>query len=168
MQDLSQVVFGAGNHIIQALPPQRTDKPLAQGIRLRALWRRFEHTYPQVTDALVKLLRENTVAVMEQETVGVVGGHRFAQLLECPGSSGMGRHIDVEDTPRRVFHEHEDIQETKGRRHDDAEITGHDGLGMIAHKGLPALGCGSFAWPMLPALGHVFPHRAWRYPQTQL
>ena len=44
MQDLSQVVFGEGYHIIQALPPQRTDEPLAQGIRLRALGWRFEHT----------------------------------------------------------------------------------------------------------------------------
>jgi hypothetical protein len=105
---------------------------------------------------------------MEEEPVGVVGWYRFAQLLECPGGSGMGRHMDVEDTPSRVFHEHEDIQETKGRRHDDAEITGHDGLGMITHKGLPALGCGTFAWPMLPALGHVLPDGPWRHAQAQL
>jgi hypothetical protein len=42
---------------------------------------------------------------MEEEPVGVVGWYRFAQLLECPSGSGMGRHIDVEDTPSRVFHE---------------------------------------------------------------
>ena len=78
VEQASQVVFGERDHAIQALPPQRADEPFAEGVRLRALGRRFEHTYPQVTDALVKLLRENAVAVMEQETVGVVGWHRFA------------------------------------------------------------------------------------------
>jgi hypothetical protein len=37
-----------------------------------------------VTDALVKLWRENAVAVMEKETVDVVGWHRFPQLLHGP------------------------------------------------------------------------------------
>jgi hypothetical protein len=51
----------------------------------------------------------------------------------------------MEDAASGMFHKDKDIQEPEGCRHNNAEITGHDGLGMIAHKGLPALGCGTFA-----------------------
>jgi len=51
----------------------------------------------------------------------------------------MGRHIDVEDAPRRVFHEHKDVKEAKGRRDYHTEVARDDRLGMIAHKCHPAL-----------------------------
>ena len=67
MQQTSHGIFCEGNDKIHALPPQRTNEPLAERIRLRALWRRFQDSEPQVADALVKLLGENAVAIMEQK-----------------------------------------------------------------------------------------------------
>ena len=37
----AQVVLSQRDHEIQALPPQRADEPLTQGVGLRTLWRRF-------------------------------------------------------------------------------------------------------------------------------
>ena len=55
----AQVVLSQGDHEVQALPPQRADEPLAQGIGLRALRRRFEDPQPQMAHALVELLGED-------------------------------------------------------------------------------------------------------------
>ena len=86
---------------------------------------------------LVKLLREDAIAVMYQASVAMVHGDRLTELLQRPGGRGMCRHIDVEDATGGVFHEHKDVKKPKGRR-DHAKITGDDRLGMVAPKGLPA------------------------------
>src|SRR5215510_4704337 len=45
-----------------------------------------------------------------------------------------------------MFHDHKHIQDAKGGRDDHAEITGHDCLGMVAHKRSPACGVGGSSW----------------------
>jgi hypothetical protein len=47
----------------------------------------------------------------------------------------------------------------KGRRHNDAEITGHDGLGMVAHKRCPTLRRYPFAGSRGLALRHILAYR---------
>src|SRR6516165_9693292 len=64
------MVCRQGNHVIHTFPPQRADEPLAERIGLRSPHRRLEHPQPQVADALIKLLREEAIAVMQQESVG--------------------------------------------------------------------------------------------------
>ena len=71
------MVCGEWNQIVHALPPQRADEPLAEGIGLRRPYRRLEHPQPQVADAWVKLMRKDTIAVMQQESVRMVRGDRF-------------------------------------------------------------------------------------------
>ena len=110
---------------------------------------------------LVKLLREDAIAVMYQASVAMVHGDRLTELLQRPGGRGMCRHIDVEDATGGVFHEHKDVKKPKGRRDHDAKITGDDRLGMVAPKGLPAVGCGAFPAAMVEAFRHVFAHRPW-------
>lgn len=78
------MVLGQWNDKVQTLPSQRAQEPFAQRVRLRCLWRRFQHPQPQAVDALVELLGENTVPVMQQKAVRVVSRNRFAQLLERP------------------------------------------------------------------------------------
>ena len=78
------MVFGQWNQKVQAFLPQCADEPLAQGIRLGALLWCFQDPQSQVTYALIKLLGENAVAVMEQEAVRVVNRDRFPQLLHGP------------------------------------------------------------------------------------
>jgi len=60
-EDVPQVVFRQWNHEVQALPPQRAQQPLTQGIGLGASHRGFEDPQPQVAHILVEMLGENTV-----------------------------------------------------------------------------------------------------------
>jgi hypothetical protein len=52
---------------------------------------------------LVKLERENAIAVMDEKTVAMVRGDGFSQLLECPRYSGVGCHIAVHNPSGLVF-----------------------------------------------------------------
>jgi hypothetical protein len=89
------MVCGEWNHKVHALPPQGADEPLAECIGLRSPYRRLKHPQPQVADALVQLLREDTITVMNQESVGMVSGHRFAQLLQGPRRYRVRRDIGI-------------------------------------------------------------------------
>ena len=146
---------------VQAFAPQRADESLTECIGLGALGRRFEDPESKVVYVLVKLLGENAVAVMQQEAVTMVRGDGFAQLPQGPGSGGMCGHIDVQNPACCMFQEHKHVEETKGRRDHDAEITGHDGPGMIAYKGLPALRRRTFPSTRVRALRQILAYGAW-------
>ena len=69
--------------------------------------------------------------------------------------------MTVEYAPRRMFHHDKDVEQAQGGRDDDAEVTRDDRLGMIAHKGAPALRGRAFTSTMVHAHGHVFAYCAW-------
>src|SRR4029453_19214348 len=98
---------------------------------------------------------------MDQKTVAMVRRQRFTQLLDRPWNRGMRRHISIQNPASRMFHDHKDIEETKGRRHHHAEVTGDDGLGMIPNKGPPALGWSACPSAAIQGLRQVFPDGAW-------
>ena len=160
-EDVSQVVRRQGNQVIQAFPPQCAQQPLAERVRLWTLGWSFQDPEPEVLYAAVKLRREDAIAIMEEEAIAMVRWERFAQLLQCPGGCGMCGHIDMQYPACRVFHEHKHVEEAKGRRHHDTEITGHDRLGMIAHKGSPALRRRAFPSTRVQTLGQILPYGAW-------
>src|ERR671923_1781237 len=95
LDDASQMVLSQRDHKIETFPPQRADEPLAEGIGWRSPHRRLEHPQPQVADALVKLLREDAIAVMYQASVGMVSGNGFAELLEGPRRCRMRRDMGM-------------------------------------------------------------------------
>jgi len=101
------MICGEWNQKVQALPPQGADEPLAEGIGLRSPYWRLEHPQPQVANALVQLWREDTITVMNQESVGMVSGNRFAQLLQGPRRCRMRRDIGMHDAARGMFHDDE-------------------------------------------------------------
>jgi len=156
----SHMVFRQGDDKVETFSPQRANEPFAEGIGLRSPHRRLEHPQPQVADALVKLLREDAIAVMDQEAVGMVSGNRFAQLLQGPRRCWMRRDIGMQDAARSMFHDDEHVEEAKGGCDHYAEVTGHDRLGMIAHKRAPALGSHAFAPTVVHARRHVLPYSA--------
>jgi hypothetical protein len=71
---------------------------------------------------------------MDEKTINVVRGNGFTQLLQRPVCRRMRSHIHVQDTTRRVFDDHKHIEDAEGPCDCDAEVTGDDRLGMIAHK----------------------------------
>ena len=81
VQQTSQVICCEGHDRSHALLPQRTNEPLAERMRLRALWRCLHNSQPQVADAPVEPWGENAVVVMEQKVVTMVSRHGLPQLL---------------------------------------------------------------------------------------
>src|SRR5262249_45410687 len=126
------------------------------------------HPESQVSYALVKRLREDTVAVMQEKAVAVVSRYRLTQLLQRPRRRRMHRNIGVQNAAGRMLHHDKHVGEARGGRADHAEVTRDDRLGMIANKGAPALRCRALAWPLVVRRRHVFTHGAGRYPQAQL
>src|SRR5437016_13282335 len=100
LYDALQVVLGKRDYKIETFPPQRADEPLAERIGLRGPHRRLEHPQSQVAYVLVKLLREDAIAVMDKEAVATVRGNGFAQLLQGPRRCRMRRDIDMRDAAR--------------------------------------------------------------------
>jgi hypothetical protein len=160
LQQVSQVILGQWNHVIQTFPPERAQQSLTQCVRLRTLRGRFQDLQPQVPYALVEVLGEDAVPVMEEEAVAMIRWNRFAELLERPWRRGMRSHMDMQDATTRMFHHDKDIQEAKSHCDRDTEIARHDRLSMVAHKGLPALDLSTFAWTPGTVLWHVLPHGA--------
>lgn len=109
VQDLSQRVSRQQNPGVQALPPQRAQQPLTQGIGPGTSERGFEDPQPQMAHTLVETLGENTVPVMEQKPVVIVRRDRCTQLLLCPWRAGMRRHVDVQDAACGMFDDHKHI-----------------------------------------------------------
>jgi hypothetical protein len=121
----------------------------------------FQDLQPQVAHLLVEFPREDRIAIMDHEAVCVVRRNGLPQLLQRPGRCRMRCHVGMQNAAGRVCHQHKDIEEAKGGRDHDAEITGYDRLGMVADKSAPTLGHRAFASVMVHALGHVLAYRAW-------
>ena len=69
LEETSQVVLGERNHEVHTLTAQRTQQALAQRIRLGTPWWGFQDPQPQVAYMPVKLLGEDSIAVVDQETI---------------------------------------------------------------------------------------------------
>src|SRR5713226_6884397 len=99
---------------------------------------------------------------MEHKAVGVVGWDGLAQLLEGPSGGRMGRHVEMNNAARGMFHDHDHIQQPERRRHHDAEVTGDAGRGVILEKRCPTLISASDAAWGGGRLWQILPDRAWR------
>src|SRR6267142_6490908 len=139
VQDMAQVVRAQRDQNVQALPPERAQEPFTQGIRLGTAHRCFQDPETQMPHLLIELLGEHAVAVMDQETVAVINRDGFAKLLDRPLGRGVRRHIGMQDSAACVFHHHKHVERLEGGSDHDAEITGDNRLGMIAHVRWDAL-----------------------------
>ena len=90
----------------------------------------------------------------------------FPELLERPVRRGMGGEVEVTDSARTHFHDHEDVQDSKARRHGDKEIAGEKGWRVIANKRRPTLRRGALSGSWV--IRHVASNRPRRDPNPQL
>jgi hypothetical protein len=116
-----------------------------------------------MTHALVDVLGEKSIPIMEEHAVGVISGDGFSGLRHGP----RRRDIDMQEPSARMLNHHKDIEEAEGRRDCHAEVTRYNTLSMIADKCGPALRVTAFAWAADAVTGHVCAHSSWRDPQTE-
>lgn len=60
---------------------------------------------------------------MNEVTIGIFMTDRFTQLLQRPRCGRMRRDVDVQQLPRCMMDEHEDVQRSKRRCDRDEEVT---------------------------------------------
>jgi hypothetical protein len=107
------MVLGQRNSPIEALPAQCSNEPFAQPIRLRAPHRRSNDLKVEVHERLIESGGEDCVAVVEDKSGGLVRRYSFAELLEGPGGGWMRGHVKVNNSARRVFHDHQYVNNRK-------------------------------------------------------
>jgi hypothetical protein len=88
---------------------------------------------------MVQLFRVDPIPVMDQVSVWVLSGQRFAELLQRPFRCGMGGHIVMHDPACSDFHGHKHVEDAEGRRHDHKEVARYNRFGMISDEGHPTL-----------------------------
>jgi hypothetical protein len=98
----------------------------------------------------------------------MIARNRFAKLLQGPGRRWMRGDVAMHDAPCPDLHEEEHIESAKPGGHYDQEITGDDGLGVIADKRPPVLRTGPTVASPLRFWRPIGAHCAWRNIDTQL
>ncbi len=135
----SEVGFREGDQKIKALPSNSAHDALAEAVRFGSPDWRPEYLHAERLHHLVHFFREDSITVMNDISISVVSGKRFAELLQGPVRCGMGCDIAMHDPARSDFHEHEYIENPERGRDHDKEVTGHDTLRVIPDEGRPAL-----------------------------
>jgi len=159
-----QVSFAQRNEVVQALPANGADQPLAERVRFRCSHWRSQNTQAESVQRLIQANREDGVAVMNQDAVRVVERQKLTELLDGPLGGRMSRHVGVQDAARTGLHGHEDVQNTEPSHDGNEKVTGHDGPGLIPHECRPAQ-VGGFS--SRRAAIQLFVHRSRRYPQAE-
>src|SRR5262249_17739306 len=107
-----------------------------------------------MTHALVDVLGEKSIPVMDENAVGVISRECFSELVHGPRRRGMRRDIDMKEPSARMLNHHKDIEDAKCRRDCHAEVARYNALSMIADKCGPALRLAAFAWAADAVTGH--------------
>ena len=80
-------------------------------------------------------MREDAVAIVNQEFVLVFVPERLAQLLQGPGRTRMGCDVAMDQTAAAMLEHYEHVQQAKRCGDSDEEVAGNDSLGVQAQKG---------------------------------
>ena len=87
-QNSSQMFLAERNHEIQALAPHRSNQSFTVRIGLRCSRRGSQRLQAETLNGFIHLLREDAVAIMDQEAIVVVAGNGLAELLCRPIGRG--------------------------------------------------------------------------------
>ncbi len=112
-KDPPQVGLSERDQEVQALPPQRPEEPLADRVGLGSLDRGAEDPGAQRRHGGVESPRADTVAIMEDEPVGLRRREGLPDLSDPPGSGWMPRHLEGHEPPTGHLHHHKDGQPTE-------------------------------------------------------
>ncbi len=136
----SQMFLAERNHETQALAPDGSNQSFTVRIGLRRSHRGSQRLQAETLNGFIHLLREDAVAIMDQEAIVVVAGNGLAELLCRPIGRRVSGHVIVQDSSRVHLHEHQNVQDAEVSCHHGGKITGENRVCMVLHKGHPALG----------------------------
>ena len=124
LEDSPQVSLVDRNQEIQTLAADSCYQAFAESVRLGRSERRFQDAQAHRLQSEIQPGGVNAITVMDDEAWWSLSCDCLPELLKSPLCGGMGGDVEVDDSARAHFHDHEDIQDTKASRHGGEEITG--------------------------------------------
>src|SRR5450631_3161628 len=110
------------------------------------------------------MVREDAVAIVNQEFVSVFAPDGLTQLLQRPGGTRMRRDVAMDKTTAAMLDHHEHVQQPKRRGDGDKEIAGNESLRAHAQEGRPAQVASR---PTSREPGQILAHCPWRHPDPK-
>jgi hypothetical protein len=144
--------LGQGDQVVQTLAPQGPNDPLAKAIREGTPVGAFQDTQSQFSDRFIQIGRKDTVSIMNEVSVGMIRWDCFAKLLLRPCRRWVVRDMDVHQLSCCKLNDYKHIEALESCRDHGQNIIGNNCLGVISHKGGPALIATRLS---LWAFGHV-------------
>jgi hypothetical protein len=92
------------NHEVQIFSSQGANDAFTDRIDHGRPYRRLDHAQSQIPDPLVNFFGENSIPVMNQEAIRVIGWNRFAELPHGPLRRGMRRDLVAETAELDQYH----------------------------------------------------------------
>ena len=102
-EDKPQMGLGQRNQPVQALPANRANYALANGIRLWAAGRGLQYLDSERADRLVEMFCKNTIAIMNQKFVSHSIPDRLTQLLQGPVGTRMSCNVAMDQASAAVL-----------------------------------------------------------------
>src|SRR5215813_941095 len=138
-KDTTEGRFVEHEHVVQALPPNRTNDtldvgPLPEGSRGA---QHFVDT--QASHLSPEGIAEDSIAVAQQVTWKLVKGERFSQLLSGPLRGWVGSHIAVDNATAVVGRHQKHVKNLEANGRHSKEVDGHQLLQVILQEGAPSL-----------------------------
>lgn len=88
-----QMAFVEWDQKVETFATETAAQSLAHRVRFRGAHRRSQNPHPQIGKTLVDILREDAVAVVDEEAIRMITRQRFSELLQRPFRRGMSSYV---------------------------------------------------------------------------
>jgi hypothetical protein len=121
IDDSPEVPLVDGNQVVETLPSDGADQPFAERVGGRRSRRSLQDVHAAGFQFGVEASGKDPVAVVDQESVGMVNGEKFAELLDGPVGGRMRCDVGVQNAAGVDLHGDEYVQnpESRGDRHEE-------------------------------------------------
>ena len=105
-----KMAFVEWNQEVETFATKAAAESLAHRVRLWGPHRRTQNPYTQIGKTLVDILREDAVAIVDDEAVRMIARQGLPELLQRPFRRGMGSDVFVENLAGSDLHCNENVE----------------------------------------------------------
>src|SRR6516225_4973274 len=127
------------DHVVQQVAPATSHPTLSNTVLPRTGKSRASWLASHVSHGRNHIGAKLCVAVEKQESVRLLVGPCFSQLLDYPKRMGISRNIAMQDLAPVVANDEKAVQNTKRERWDGEKVRRRNGLAMVSEERQPLL-----------------------------
>jgi len=126
-------------HVVQQVASATSHPALSNTVLPRTAKGRASWLAPHLLHSRNHIGAKLCVAVEQQESVRLLVGPCFSQLLDYPKRMGISRNIEMQDLAPVVANDEKAVQNTKRDRWDGEKVHRRNGLAMVSEERQPLL-----------------------------